>query len=81
MNYAFLEPSEFYTVTKELPDLEGSPVPVTPFALPERYGGTVANDINQNAARQHDDNMMAFSITTSATDAARKMEQIEAQLA
>jgi hypothetical protein len=74
LNYAFLDPSECYTVTKELPDLEGSPVPVAPFALPERDGGTLANDINQNAARQHDDNMMAFSITTSATDAARKME-------
>jgi len=65
LNYAFLDPSEFYTVTKEIPDLEGSPVPVAPFALPERYGGTLANDINEHA-RQHDDNMMAFSITTSA---------------
>jgi hypothetical protein len=54
---------------------------VAPFALPERYGGTLANDINSSAYRQHDDNMMAFSITTSATDAARKMEEIEAHLA
>ena len=54
---------------------------MAPFALPERYGGTLANDINSSAYRQHDDNMMAFSITTSATDAARKMEEIEAHLA
>ena len=25
LNYEFLDPAEFYTVTKEIPDLEGSP--------------------------------------------------------
>lgn len=81
LNFQFLDPSEYYTVTKELPELEGSPAPVAPFAIPQKYGGTLANDVNANAARQHDDNMMAFGINTSAADAAKKMEEIEAKLA
>ena len=52
LNFAFLEPSEFYKVTKALPDLDGAPQPVAPFAIPQKYGGTLANDINANAARQ-----------------------------
>ena len=51
LNYEFLDPAEFYRVTKELPDLDGSPEPVAPFAIPQKYGGTLDNDINSNAAR------------------------------
>jgi hypothetical protein len=51
---------------------------VAPFALPEKYGGTLADDINQNASRQHDDSMMAFSITTCGKGVGNKMDEIEA---
>ena len=51
LNYSFLDPSEFYTVTKEVGDLEGSPSPVAPFALPKKYGGKLADDVNASAGR------------------------------
>ncbi len=74
-NYEFLEPSEFSMITKEL---EGDfPAPVAPFPTPQRYGGTLADDANQHV-QQHDDGMMAFSIHTSANDAAKLVEAQEA---
>ena len=51
LNYSFLDPSEFYTVTKEVGDLEGSPSPVAPFSLPKKYGGKLADDVNASAGR------------------------------
>jgi hypothetical protein len=71
-NYEFLDPSEFSMVTKTL---EGDyPAPIAPFPTPQRYGGTLLDDANQRAVPQHDDGMMAFSIHTSAKDAAKVVE-------
>lgn len=49
LNYEFLDPSEFSIVTKELHDLEGSPAPVAPFAVPQKYGGILDDEINAAA--------------------------------
>lgn len=72
-NYEFLEPSEFSIIEKEL---EGYDKPQTVFPYPEKYGGTLANDQNQNA-READDGMMAFSIHTSAQEAAKLLQEKE----
>lgn len=75
-NFEFLDPSEFTQISKEL---EGDyPNPVAPFSTPQRYGGTIADDVNKHVPSQHDDGMMAFSIHTSAKDAAQVVEAQEA---
>lgn len=64
-NYEFLDPSEFSLITKELDgDFAGVP-PAHVFPYPARFGGTLSDDAPAQS-HAHDDNMMAFSITTSA---------------
>ena len=61
-------------ITKELDDFEQKAVQV--FPVPERYGGTIADDANfQDHGK--DENMMAFSIDVSQKDAAKKVEEEE----
>ena len=77
-NYEFLDPSEFKLISKSLGDFGSEPVSVFPY--PERYGGTLSNDANQHEQEKHsDDNMMAFSITTSQQDASKVVEAAAAE--
>lgn len=67
-NYEFLDPSEFSLISKTLEgDLEDVP-PAHVFPYPARYGGTLSDEVPAQS-HAHDENMMAFSITTSAKDA------------
>lgn len=63
LNYSFVEPANFATITKTLDDCEEQPKFV--FPLPKKYGGTLDDDANKQSAHA-DDSMLAFSITTSA---------------
>ena len=69
-NYQFLDPSQFKIITKEIEGFEEKPVLVFPY--PQKYGGSLADDANEGLAN-YNEGMLAFSITTSANDAAKKV--------
>ena len=73
-NFSFLDPSEFKIISKEIEGVDEQPVVVFPF--PQKYGGSLADDANAGLAN-HNDGLMAFSITTSAADAAKKVQEAE----
>jgi hypothetical protein len=73
-NFSFLDPSEFKIISKEIEGIDEQPVVVFPF--PQKYGGSLADDANAGLAN-HNDGLMAFSITTSAADAAKRVEEAE----
>lgn len=72
-NFEFLDPSEFKIIIKQLDDFEQKAVQV--FDIPERYGGTIADDANFQDHGKDESDMMAFSIDTSMKDAAKKVEE------
>ena len=75
-NFEFLPPEQFKVEVKQLEGLEGDPQPVQVFPVPQRYGGTLADDAN-HGSEDHQDSMMAFKIGVSAAEAAKLMEARE----
>ena len=64
-NFKILEPENFKIFSKTVDGVDAQPVAAFPY--PQRYGGTIADDANQQFEKK--DDMMAFGFNTSQADA------------